>query len=77
MDRAAFEQLVDAPATRERLLASKKEGIVNKVEATPTFFIDGRRFAGDLDIDELVDVLEEEHDRVTGVQYRHGETGRR
>jgi hypothetical protein len=77
MDRTAFEKLVDDPATRERLVASKREGIVNKVEATPTFFINGRKFSGDNDIEELIDVLEEEHERVTGVQYRNGEAGQR
>ncbi len=70
MDRAAFEELVSSPATRDRLVASKKEGILNKVEATPTFFINGRKFFGDLNREELIDVIEEEYDRVKGIQYR-------
>ena len=77
MDPAAFEKLVSAPATRERLVASKKEGIVNKVEATPTFFINGRKFVGDMDREEMIDVLEEEYDRVTGVRYRDAKAARR
>lgn len=64
MDRAAFEQRVAAPATRAKLVASKKEGIVNKVEATPTFFLDGRRYVGHMDLVELIDVIEEEYERV-------------
>lgn len=70
MDRTAFEELVTSPATRERLVASKKEGIVNEVQATPTFFINGRKFFGEMTPEEMIDVLEEEYERVTGVRYR-------
>ena len=40
------------------------------MDATPAFFINGRRFAGDLGIGELIDVLEEEYERVSGREYR-------
>ncbi len=70
MDRVAFEQAIKDPVTRKLLVDSKKEGIVNKVEATPTFFINGREYVGDLDHEELVDVLQEEYRRIRGFQYR-------
>jgi protein-disulfide isomerase len=69
MDRKAFGLTMADPATRESLVASKKEGIVNKVDATPTFFINGRKYLGDLRKDELIDVLQEEYERIKGIQY--------
>jgi hypothetical protein len=70
MDPKKFEEIVADPVTRNLLVSSKKEGIVNKVDATPTFFINGRKYEGDINFDELVDVLEEEHDRLTKKKYR-------
>ncbi len=70
MDPDAFQRLVTDPHLREKLVASKKEGLVNKVQATPTFFINGRKYTGDLTIEEMIDVLEEEYDRITNVEYR-------
>jgi len=69
MDREAFAVLLADPATREALVASKREGIANGVEETPTFFIDGRRWVGDLDLAELVDALEEEEERMRGMPW--------
>ncbi len=69
MDPQAFKRLVADPGIRERVVTSKKEGIVNKVDATPTFFINGRKFYGDMNPEEMIDVLEEEHDRVKGIEY--------
>ncbi len=46
-------------ATREAVVAAKKEGIVNGVTETPTLFINGVRYVGELDVEEIVDVLEE------------------
>ncbi|HOU54512.1 MAG TPA: thioredoxin domain-containing protein [Myxococcota bacterium] len=60
LDRGAFQAAQDSPATREAVVASKKEGLRNGVESTPTIFINGRRWLGDLDLDTLVDALEEE-----------------
>jgi protein-disulfide isomerase len=69
LDRARFEQLLADPALAERLVASKMEGLENGVKSTPTFFIDGRFYHGDLDIEELVDTIEELHDRATGLTH--------
>ncbi len=70
MDAGAFNELLADPVTRTLLVESKKEGIVNKVDATPTFFIDGRKFMGEATLEELVDVLEEAYDKAKGKQYR-------
>jgi protein-disulfide isomerase len=68
LDRQQLEQLLDDPALVQRLVASKKEGLDNGVESTPSFFIDGRYYEAELEIDELVDVLEELHDRSEGLE---------
>jgi len=65
----AFRTAMAAPATLQRLLASKKEGIRNGVDATPTLFLDGRKYQGELGREVLPDVLEEEVDRAAGRQY--------
>ncbi len=63
MDPAQFTTLMNDPVTRDALVASKKEGLANGVEATPQLFINGRRYEGFLEIEEVVDVLLEEYDR--------------
>jgi protein-disulfide isomerase len=66
MDKKAFEETVADPVTRELLVNSKKEGIVNKVDATPTFFINGKKYLAEINAEELIDVLEEEYERSNG-----------
>jgi protein-disulfide isomerase len=63
MDRGAFAALLTDSSLRNRLIESKKEGIRNKVEATPTVFINGRKYVGDMATAALHDVLEEESER--------------
>jgi 2-hydroxychromene-2-carboxylate isomerase len=70
MDRRAFRRAMDDPASRRWLVEMKKEGIVNNVEATPTFFVDDRKYQAELIPEELIDVLEEEFDRIKGIRYR-------
>jgi protein-disulfide isomerase len=60
LDRAAFAAAVETPEVRERLVGSKKEGLRYKVEATPTLFLNGRRYLADLDIETIVELVEEE-----------------
>ena len=69
LDRDEFSARVEDPSTREALIASKKEGLVNGVEETPTFFINHRRWVGDLTIEELVDAIEEVAERIRGDQW--------
>jgi protein-disulfide isomerase len=57
-----FEETMNDPETRNMLVESKKEGLRNEVDATPTFFINQRKYVGDLELEELIDVLEEEHE---------------
>jgi protein-disulfide isomerase len=69
MDRKKFSEVTQEPSTRQQLMDSKKEGVRNAVEATPTLFINGRKYTGDMSLGTLEDVLEEEHERVTGKQH--------
>ncbi len=69
VDVAVFEDRMADPATRETLVASKKEGLVNGVEATPTLFINGRMWVGDLTTEELLDAIEEEAARAKGEKW--------
>lgn len=63
LDTAAFKRALGDKATRRALVSAKKEGLRNGVKATPTLFIDGLRYHGDLDRDTLEDVLGEAADR--------------
>ncbi len=69
MDLAVFEQAMASKKTRKLLVQSKKEGLRNGVKATPTLFINGRKYLGDMDRETLLDVLDEEADRVKGRQF--------
>ena len=66
LDRAAFEAEMKKGATARSLVASKKEGLRNHVEATPTYFINGKLYKADMKTVPLVDAVEEEYDRVSG-----------
>ncbi len=67
LDLEGFERLIKEPSTRKLLVESKKEGLRNKVDATPAFYINGRKYVGDMDIEELVDISLEEAERVEGL----------
>jgi protein-disulfide isomerase len=69
-DCARFSKALAEPATRRMLIAQKKEGLRNKVKATPTLFIDGRRYVGELNAGELIDVLQEAWDHRQKRVYR-------
>jgi protein-disulfide isomerase len=58
LDRTLFEAKMKD--VRDIVVESKKEGIRNTVDATPTIFISGRKWQGDLDIDTVVDAILEE-----------------
>ncbi|MBW2735408.1 MAG: thioredoxin domain-containing protein [Deltaproteobacteria bacterium] len=70
MDCKRFAEVMSDDGTRKLLVASKKEGLRNRVKATPTFFIDGQRYVGELKVEELVDVLEEAYERKKGLLFR-------
>ncbi len=69
LDPEAFTRLMADGATRQALVTSKKEGLANGVEETPTLFINGRRWVGDLEVDEVVDAIEEAAARIRGEQW--------
>ena len=69
MDRKAFLAQMALKANRKLLIQSKKEGLRNGVRATPTLFINGRQYYGDMDRESLLDVLDEEADRVGKRQF--------
>jgi len=65
----AFKSELKSAAARKDLVESKKEGLRNGVTATPTLFINGRKYLGDMDHESLLDVLDEESDRVSRRQF--------
>jgi protein-disulfide isomerase len=60
LERSAFGHAMADPKERALLVASKKEGLRNGVDATPTLYLNGRKYLGDLDLETVVDVLAEE-----------------
>lgn len=63
LDVQRFTFLLNDADTEQQLIDSKKEGIRNLIEATPTFYIQGRKYVGDLQQEELLDFLQEEYER--------------
>jgi protein-disulfide isomerase len=66
LDRTAFLNQTNDPAVTQRLTDSKKEGLRNKVDATPTIFLNGFKVSVDLSAVLVQDIVEEEHDRLSG-----------
>jgi len=62
LDAGRFEALTKDRALLRRLSAGKREGLENGVASTPALFIDGHRYLGELEVEEIVDVLEEAHE---------------
>jgi len=65
LDPDQYAASIADPATRQRLVAAKREGIANGVTATPTLYINGRMFQSRLEVDQVLDMLQEEHERLT------------
>jgi protein-disulfide isomerase len=65
LERSAFESTFADPKTRDALVASKQEGLRNKVEATPGLFIDGRPYVYEMTTEAVLDVLEEAFEAAT------------
>jgi protein-disulfide isomerase len=63
LDKAAFDKEYAKNETRSVLIASKQEGIRNKVNATPSLFINGRKYVYEINAKVITDVLLEEYDR--------------
>ena len=62
LDEAKFTENSQAATVRDKVVQSKKEGLTNSVESTPTFFLNGRKVQGTFDVDSLISMLEEAAD---------------
>jgi len=67
MEEGVFSSEMKKGKTRKLLVGSKKEGLRNQVEATPTYFVGGKLYKGDLRTPALVDAILEEAERQGGV----------
>lgn len=68
MDRAAFQKVVADPETREALVAAKREGLRNKVDATPTIFINRQKYLYELEKEAVVDVVLEAYESMQSIR---------
>jgi protein-disulfide isomerase len=57
LDMAAFDAAVAAPATLERVLRDREDGIALGVEGTPTFFLNGEKLSVTT-TDEFIEALD-------------------
>jgi protein-disulfide isomerase len=64
LDRCIFDQTCEQASTASWLQASRREGLANGVTVAPAAFVNGRRVQGNIDLETLVDVAEEEHERL-------------
>ncbi len=62
IDQTAFETAMADPKTKAAVIASKQEGILNKVTATPTVFINNTQYYYDMSEDVIEDVLLEAYE---------------
>lgn len=63
LDAAEFERLRSDPMVRDAVVAAKKEGFVNNVTTTPTFFLNGRKIQGVFDLEAMMSMIEEAVDQ--------------
>jgi protein-disulfide isomerase len=66
LDPVAFTADMADPDLLQQLSDGKLAGLNAGVSGTPTFFVEGRRYDGEMEPAELIDLLEEVHDRVSG-----------
>lgn len=59
LDPERFRALLDDPDIERILIAAKKEGIRNGVDATPTLFINRRKYEAELSLVSIEDFVEE------------------
>lgn len=62
LDATQFDTLLQDAAVRNAVVAAKKEGLTNRVESTPTFFLNGRLIQGAFDAESIISMLEESLD---------------
>lgn len=66
MSTTQFQAEFKAKPTRKGLVDSKREGLRNQVEATPTYFINGKLYRGDMKTWALSCAIQEEYHRLKG-----------
>lgn len=66
LDAERFRQDMRDPALEKILVEAKKEGIRNRVDATPTVYVQRRKYHADLSLAAIEDFAEEQHDRASG-----------
>jgi len=59
MNAEEFNNLTKDSSVRTVVASSKKEGLQNSVESTPTFFLNGRRIQGNFNAQTIISMLEE------------------
>jgi Thioredoxin len=72
MPTAAFKNLLADSTIRQRLERFRKEGEINEVTVTPTFFIDGKRYRSYKDPQWVVDAALYEYEVVNQVAHIDG-----
>ena len=60
LDLKRFEQDWDSPAVKQALAREQKQGDEAGVNGTPTIFVDGRRYNGDLALDAIRPIIDNE-----------------
>jgi len=68
IDADRFRMLMDDPALRNDLVEAKKEGIRNKVEGTPTLFVNRRMYVAELMPKSFHDFILGEYERLQLVE---------
>ena len=59
LEEAKFSELSKDPKIRDLVVASKKEGLTNKVDSTPTLFLNGHKIQGSFDVESIMSMLGE------------------
>jgi len=67
VDMKKFVADMDSPETRKTVLRDQADGDKAGVEGTPTFFINGQKYNGDLAPESLKPVIDGELKRLAGL----------
>ncbi|HUB83680.1 MAG TPA: thioredoxin domain-containing protein [Bryobacteraceae bacterium] len=60
LDMKRFQQDWDSPAVKQALAREQKQGDEAGVNGTPTIFIDGKRYNGELELDAIGPIIDKE-----------------
>jgi protein-disulfide isomerase len=74
LEKAAFDKCLDSGEQADAVKSTVDEAIKLELQGTPSFFLNGRFFTGNLSYDQLHQILQEELKRVT-VQTPSGQAG--